>query len=35
LRGNLEQANTFRQASYEYMLAMSGQPERWQRNQFY
>jgi class 3 adenylate cyclase len=35
LRGDLERADAYSQESYDYMVAMSGEPERWQRNQFY
>jgi tetratricopeptide (TPR) repeat protein len=35
LRGEHEQAALYRDESYAYMIAMSGPPEAWQRNQFY
>lgn len=35
LRGNKEKAKSYSIESYEYMVSMSGQPEEWQRNQFY
>lgn len=35
LRGEKERAIIYAQESYAYMLSMSGQPEEWQRNQFY
>jgi hypothetical protein len=35
LRGDLEQARAYRQESFDYMVSMSGQPDSWQRNQFY
>jgi predicted ATPase len=35
LRGERTQAEAYARESYEYMIGMSGQPEDWQRNQFY
>ena len=35
LRGERDQAQAYRTESYDYMLSVSGQPEEWQRNQFY
>jgi hypothetical protein len=35
LRGDLDRANTYSKESYEYMVEVSGLPERWQRNQFF
>jgi hypothetical protein len=35
LRGDQEQAETYSTEAYDYMVAMSGLPEVWQRNQFY
>jgi hypothetical protein len=35
LRGNTDMADNYSTESYEYMVSMSGQPEEWQRNQFY
>jgi class 3 adenylate cyclase/tetratricopeptide (TPR) repeat protein len=35
LRGDADQANTYARASYSFMVAISGKPEQWQRNQFY
>jgi len=35
LRGNLEIAEAYRQESYDFMVVVSGLPEKWQRNQFY
>jgi hypothetical protein len=35
LRAAAEQASTYARASYSFMVAMSGMPEHWQRNQFY
>jgi ATP/maltotriose-dependent transcriptional regulator MalT len=35
LRGEPETAKSYATESYDYMISMSGQPERWQRNQFY
>jgi hypothetical protein len=35
LRGNRQRADDYAQESFEYMVSMSGTPERLQRNQFY
>jgi hypothetical protein len=35
LRGDHDQAAAYAQDSYDYMVSMSGEPDRWQRNQFY
>jgi hypothetical protein len=35
LRGDQEMAKRYKTESYEYMISMSGQPDEWQRNQFY
>jgi hypothetical protein len=35
LRGDDERAEAYRQESYDYMVAVSGPPDEWQRNQFY
>jgi hypothetical protein len=35
LRGETEKAESYRNESYAYMIGMSGQPDEWQRNQFY
>jgi hypothetical protein len=35
LRGDLDNAEAYRQESYEFMVIVSGLPENWQRNQFY
>jgi class 3 adenylate cyclase/tetratricopeptide (TPR) repeat protein len=35
LRGDLHKSNTYGKESVDYMIAMSGSPEIWQRNQFY
>jgi len=35
LRGENEQASSYAKESYDYMISMSGQPDQWQRNQFY
>jgi len=35
LRGDRDRAKSYAEESYDYMLSMSGQPEHWQRNQFY
>jgi hypothetical protein len=35
LRGDQEKANTYSKESFDYMVSMSGQPDQWQRNQFY
>ena len=35
LRGDLNQADVYAKESYDYMVSMSGNPEHWQRNQFY
>ena len=35
LRGNHAQAEAYAKESYDYMIGMGGQPEDWQRNQFY
>jgi class 3 adenylate cyclase/tetratricopeptide (TPR) repeat protein len=35
LRGDLDRANAYLKESYDYMVAVSGPPEQWQRNQFY
>ena len=35
LRGDTDRANTYAQESYDFMVSISGKPEKWQRNQFY
>lgn len=35
LRGDLKRANNYAKESFDYMVSMSGQPDQWQRNQFY
>jgi hypothetical protein len=35
LRGEADQAQSYAKESYDYMISMSGQPDQWQRNQFY
>ncbi|TFH36805.1 MAG: tetratricopeptide repeat protein [Anaerolineales bacterium] len=35
MRGDSERANTYAKESFDYMISMSGQPDHWQRNQFY
>jgi hypothetical protein len=35
LRGNQQKARDYAAESYDYMVSMSGQPDEWQRNQFY
>jgi hypothetical protein len=35
LRGEEEQAVAYADEAFEYMVSMSGEPEHWQRNQFY
>lgn len=35
LRGEREQAASYRVESYDFMVSVSGKPEVWQRNQFY
>jgi hypothetical protein len=35
LRGDLEKAESYQQESFDYMVLVGGQPEQWQRNQFY
>jgi hypothetical protein len=35
LRGNGERASAYSQESLDYMIAMSGSTDQWQRNQFY
>lgn len=35
LRGEREQAASYRVESYDFMVSVSGEPEVWQRNQFY
>jgi class 3 adenylate cyclase/tetratricopeptide (TPR) repeat protein len=35
LRGDAERTNSYAKEAYDYMVAMSGEPEQWQRNQFY
>lgn len=35
LRGDYEQAEAYAEESYDYMVAMTGSPDLWQRNQFY
>jgi tetratricopeptide (TPR) repeat protein len=35
LRGDLERSRAYGKESVDYMIAMSGSPEIWQRNQFY
>jgi hypothetical protein len=31
----MEKAEAYRQESYDFMVIVSGLPEKWQRNQFY
>lgn len=35
LRGEVEQAASYARESHDYMVSMSGEPDQWQRNQFY
>ena len=35
LRGDLDRAGPYAQESFDFMVSISGKPERWQRNQFY
>jgi tetratricopeptide (TPR) repeat protein len=35
LRGQSDQANSYTDEAYNYMVAVSGEPDNWQRNQFY
>jgi len=35
LRGETEKVVQYSSEAYDYMVSMSGQPEEWQRNQFY
>jgi class 3 adenylate cyclase/tetratricopeptide (TPR) repeat protein len=35
MRGDQDQAKSYLKESYDYMVAVSGLPEQWQRNQFY
>jgi hypothetical protein len=35
LRGDQDRSNAYRGESYDYMVAVSGLPDQWQRNQFY
>jgi hypothetical protein len=35
LRGEADQSRAYINEAFDYMVAMSGQPEDWQRNQFY
>ncbi len=35
LRGDLKRASNYAKESFDYMVSMSGQPDHWQRNQFY
>jgi hypothetical protein len=35
LRGESERAQAYMKESYDYMVAYSGEPDVWQRNQFY
>jgi hypothetical protein len=35
LRGETERSGEYAKESYDYMILMSGQPDEWQRNQFY
>jgi class 3 adenylate cyclase len=35
LRGDSDRALAYADESYQYMVGMSGQPDQWQRNQFY
>jgi hypothetical protein len=35
LRGESDLAKTYAKESYDYMISMSGEPDQWQRNQFY
>jgi hypothetical protein len=35
LRGNTTSAGANRKEAVDYMVSMSGEPDEWQRNQFY
>jgi class 3 adenylate cyclase/predicted ATPase len=35
LRGEIDLAEAYAKESFDYMVSMSGQPDEWQRNQFY
>ena len=35
LRGDHDRAAAYAEESYNYMVSMSGEPDNWQRNQFY
>ena len=35
LRGESKQKDTYSREAYDYMVSMSGEPDHWQRNQFY
>jgi hypothetical protein len=35
LRGDRERARAYAQEAYDWMVSMSGEPDQWQRNQFY
>jgi hypothetical protein len=35
LRGNIDKAKAYRDESVNYMVAVSGPPDEWQRNQRY
>jgi hypothetical protein len=35
LRGEVHKADAYRKESYEIMVAVTGPPDQWQRNQFY
>jgi class 3 adenylate cyclase len=35
LRGEMDKSQAYTTEAYDYMVSMSGQPEGWQRNQFY
>jgi hypothetical protein len=35
LRGDPGQSSSYAEEAFDYMVSMSGQPEQWQRNQFY
>ena len=35
LRGEINRAGVYAKESVDYMVSMSGQPDQWQRNQFY
>jgi tetratricopeptide (TPR) repeat protein len=35
LRGDPDHSNSYAKEAFDYMVSMSGEPEHWQRNQFY